>query len=93
VTTPVPNAAPVADFKTDCHRTNCSFTDRSTDRDGTVVAWSWSFGDGTTASTRSPSHTFPAKATYTVALTVTDNQGATNRKATQVKVSNKHFRQ
>ena len=33
-----------------------SFTDTSTDPDGMVIAWHWSFGDGTSATTRHPTH-------------------------------------
>ncbi|MFL5462390.1 MAG: PKD domain-containing protein [Gemmatimonadales bacterium] len=57
----------------------CSFTDASTDSDGTIASWSWNFGDGTAADVnQNPTHTFAAASTYQVALTVTDNGGATN---------------
>lgn len=54
------------------------FTDGSTDSDGAIVAWSWDFGDGATSSARNPSHPYGAPGEYTVALTVTDDDGATN---------------
>ena len=50
---------------------------RSSDPDGTIASYSWSFGDGTTGSGATPSKTYSAAGTYTVRLTVTDNQGAT----------------
>jgi PKD repeat protein len=57
----------------------CSFTDGSTDSDGTIASWSWNFGDGTAADVnQNPTHTFAAAGPYQVALTVTDNGGATN---------------
>ncbi len=50
----------------------------SYDPDGTIVSYSWTFGDGTTATGVSVSHTFNNKDVYTVTLTVTDNDGATD---------------
>lgn len=50
------------------------FTDTST---GTVTAWSWDFGDGTTPSTQqNPSHTYATTGTYTVKLTTTNSAGS-----------------
>jgi PKD repeat protein len=43
-----------------------SFTDRSA---GTPTQWSWSFGDGSTSSSRNPVHAFAAPGTYNVTLT------------------------
>ena len=51
-----------------------NFTDLSV---GDVVAWSWDFGDGNTATTAFPSHTYSSTGTYTVCLTVTDFCGST----------------
>ena len=51
----------------------------SIDRDGSVVGYAWDFGDGTTSSGAVTTHTFPRAGTYSVALTVTDDNGATNR--------------
>lgn len=44
-----------------------SFSDLST---GGVTAWSWSFGDGASATGAAPSHTYEDPGTYTVSLTV-----------------------
>ena len=46
----------------------------SYDRDGTIVSYEWDFGDGHTANTIAADHIFK-EGTYTVTLTVTDNQG------------------
>jgi len=55
-----------------------TFTDESTDSDGTIVSWAWNFGDGATSTQQNPTHIYTSAATYTVTLTVTDNNGATN---------------
>jgi len=76
VTAP-PNQSPVAAFTSSCSALTCSFTDQSSDPDGTIATWRWDFGDGSAAgTTRNPSHTYSAGGSYTVTLTVTDNQGA-----------------
>jgi vibriolysin len=49
----------------------------STDSDGTIVAYSWSFGDGAGGSGRTVDHNYAVAAGYVVTLTVTDNAGAT----------------
>jgi PKD repeat protein len=53
------------------------FIDTSTDVDGTVVAWAWTFGDGGTSTARHPRHTYLTSGTFTVSLTVTDDDGST----------------
>ena len=54
-----------------------AFTDYSEVQDGRIVSWSWDFADGSTSTERGPTHTF-APGEYTVALTVTDDQGRTD---------------
>ncbi|MEO1058757.1 MAG: PKD domain-containing protein, partial [Actinomycetota bacterium] len=58
-----------------------TFTDESTDADGTIVAWSWDFGDGATSTDQRPVHQYVDPGTFTVSLTVTDDVG-TSRTAT-----------
>ena len=53
-----------------------TFTDASTDVDGTIVSWAWDFGDGNQATLQNSSHTYPKPGTYTVNLTVIDDDGA-----------------
>lgn len=48
----------------------------SSDPDGTVASYTWNFGDGATASGSTASHTYASSGTYTIALTVVDNGGA-----------------
>jgi PKD repeat protein len=50
----------------------------SEDIDGSIVSYSWNFGDNTPAGSGvSPSHTYATSGTYQVSLTVTDDDGAT----------------
>jgi hypothetical protein len=69
------NAAPTAAFTYSCTDLTCDFTDTSTDSDGSVSAWSWDFGDGGHSSTQHPSHSYSAAGSFTVSLTVADNNG------------------
>lgn len=51
------------------------FTDRSSDIDGTIIAWLWTFGDGGSAIGQSPMHRYEVPGTYRVILEVADNDG------------------
>ncbi len=77
-TPPPTNQPPNADFGASCADLSCQFTDWSSDSDGTVTAWSWDFGDGTSSGAQSPSHTYGSANTYTVTLMVTDDDGASS---------------
>lgn len=46
---------------------------------GSVVSWSWDFGDGNTSTLQNPSHTYAASGNYLVCLTVTNNCGTTDQ--------------
>ncbi|KHT44014.1 collagenase [Vibrio sinaloensis] len=50
---------------------------RSTDSDGQIVHYFWEFGDGATSTEANPTHQFSRAGTYTVRLTITDNDGLT----------------
>lgn len=54
-----------------------SFTDHSTS-DGTIISWSWDFGDGTSSTEQNPTHTYLQPGTYLVCLHITDDSGCTS---------------
>ena len=74
---PPPTAAPTAAFSgtplSGSAPLDVSFTDQS---GNSPTQWSWSFGDGGTASTANPTHTYSAAGTYDVTLTVTNSSGS-----------------
>ena len=82
--TSVPNVAPTASFTANCTDLTCSFNaSGSSDSDGTISSYSWSFGgSGVTAS-----NTFASAGTFSVTLTVTDNDGATDTSTKSVTVT------
>jgi len=84
---PPENQAPTAAFDFTTDYLTVVFTDESSDSDGSVVDRDWDFGDGVSSSTRDPSHTYSAPGTYTVTLTVTDDDGASSDTQRPVTVS------
>ena len=81
---PPTNQAPTASFSYNCTYLACGFNGSgSTDSDGSITAYSWSFG----ASGSSANNTFGSAGTYSVTLTVTDNEGATDTDTQSVTVA------
>ena len=81
------NTPPVAAFSPACTELGCSFSDQSTDGDGTITGWSWDFGDGNSSNSQNPSHSYADSGTYTVSLTVTDNDGSTDTTSQNITVN------
>ncbi|ELZ26925.1 hypothetical protein C475_08321 [Halosimplex carlsbadense 2-9-1] len=50
----------------------------SSDPDGSIASYEWDFGDGSTASGESVTHSYGSTGTYTATLTLTDDSGATS---------------
>lgn len=69
------NYAPSSDFIRGCVGLDCTFTDTSSDTDGSITGWLWDFGDGATSTQQHPLHSYAAAGSYTVTLTVTDDSG------------------
>ncbi|NVJ65204.1 MAG: S8 family serine peptidase [Gammaproteobacteria bacterium] len=82
--TPPTNQAPNASFTYSCSDLDCSFDGTgSSDPDGSVTGYSWSFG----GSSSIENYTFASAGTYSVTLTVTDNEGATDATTQSVTVT------
>jgi PKD repeat protein len=80
-----PNQPPVAAFTSSCSFLACSFdASGSSDPDGTISSYSWDFGDGTTGTGNTPSHTYALAGSYAVKLTVVDNSGGIDTVTHQV---------
>jgi parallel beta-helix repeat protein len=80
----VDNVAPTAGFS--FYADNISmligepihFRDSSFDLDGNIVNWSWDLGDGTKTVERNPTHTYSKTGSYSIVLTVIDDDNASN---------------
>lgn len=81
------NNPPVANFSFTTNGLAASFTDSSTDSDGSIASHAWTFGDGGTSTATNPSHTYSSAGTYSVKETVTDNDGASASKTSSVTVA------
>ena len=64
-----------------------SATDPSAPDTAAGFQFSWNFGDGTTSTLQSPSHTFATIGTYTVTLTVSDTDGGSSSVSTTATVA------
>jgi PKD repeat protein len=83
----LPNVAPSASFTPTCDGVACAFdSSASSDSDGTIASYTWDFGDGQGSGEASPTHDYLASGTYTVTLTITDDQDAVGTFTQQVSV-------
>jgi PKD repeat protein len=85
------NKEPTASFTTKPESGNPPLTiqfdaSSSNDPDGMIATYAWDFGDGTTGSGITASHTYKNTGNYTIFLYVTDNEGATKSSSKKVLV-------
>ncbi len=84
---PQPITPPTAAFTSVCVDLTCQFTDTSTDSDGQIVAWAWTFDAAGSRTLANPAFRFAAPGTHTVTLTVTDDDGAPDTTSASVTVT------
>lgn len=85
------NEAPTPDFdyspSSPTTNDKIQFADQSTDSDGHITSWYWSFGDGSTSTKQDPKHQYSDNQTYTVTLEVTDNNDATSTTSQDITIT------
>ncbi len=59
----------------------------SSDSDGSIISYEWDFDDGSTSSKETVTHTYDSAGNYTVELSITDNDGATDSTSQSIDVS------
>jgi PKD repeat protein len=77
---------PVADFSTSVTSGYAPLSVQFTDLSKNAASRSWNFGDGAVSTQTNPAHTYSSAGSYTVTLTVSNNNG-TNPKSATITVS------
>jgi hypothetical protein len=84
---PKPNVLPKAAFTTNIRARSLTVNgSTSSDSDGKIVSWAWTFGDGTSATGATASRTYLKRGTYVVTLTVTDDRGGKATASKTIKI-------
>ncbi len=83
----IPTASIDAPDNVEVNKTVLFSADKSADSDGFIVAYDWDFGDGSTSSTKNPTHSYNKEGNYVVTLKVTDNKGAIGETTFNIKAS------
>jgi PKD repeat protein len=86
----IKNLSPTADFTVSSTEVEIDetvqFTDKSSDPEEKTLLYQWEFGDGLSSTQRNPQHDYSEPGQYTVELTVTDDERATNTKSIMIEV-------
>ena len=93
IVTTIGNNPPVAMMTKTAETVNIDETlsfnaSESYDSDGSIIGYSWDFDDGTMAPGETAEHAYSEAGTYTVTLTVTDNDGVTDNTSSSVNITN-----
>ncbi len=62
----------------------------SSDPDGSIAAYLWEFGDGTSSTQANPSHLYTTAGNYVAHLTLTDNEGGTSVNTVAIQAKNQN---
>lgn len=82
------NQSPTASFTSNTDDLVVSFDGSgSSDSDGSIVSYSWDFGDDSTGSGETVTHTYDSSGSYNVELTVTDSNGAQDTLSKSISVT------
>lgn len=73
---------PTANFSNgnECANTPIQFTNTSVAGSGSILFYSWNFGDGNTSSASNPAHSYASDGSYIVSLNITSSLGCTSMK-------------
>jgi PKD repeat protein len=87
-TAPPANEPPTSRFTVSTADLKATFdASGSTDSDGSISAYAWKFGDGSTGDGAAATHTYDKAGTYRVELTVVDDGGLESTSTTSVQVT------
>lgn len=92
VTTQNANKAPVANAgkdKTGTENVELTFDASQSTDNGTIKSFAWDFGDGTKSTEMTTKHAYSKAGTYTVTLTVADEEGLTGTTTIKVTINEK----
>jgi parallel beta-helix repeat protein len=78
ITNSLPSSIFTVDANAVCVGKDVNFMSTSTDEDGYIESFLWDFGDGMYSCDENTVHSYSTSGVYTVTLTTTDDDGATN---------------
>ncbi|MBI1184119.1 PKD domain-containing protein [bacterium] len=84
------NPNPKASFTASnvCLGDDLSPTNKSSISSGSIAGWKWNFGDGNTATSKSPTNKYLSKGSYTIKLVATSDKGCKDSTTQNVAVDN-----